>query len=187
MALTTLPYPSLDFVPLDILTAEEMNQIVANYTAINNSTIGTSQLADSSITTNKLANKSVTSDKVDFATLPGSAGATAVSGKMSGTSWANIGNAFTAPSNGLYFASAIFNQNGNPGGTAFIMSARIVAAGNALSAGAPSVANFAGNNNCTITLSRMAWLIAGQTIQMQGRTENWSGGVAGKMEITRVY
>ena len=69
MALTTLPYPSLDFVPLDILTAEEMNQIVANYTAINNSTIGTSQLADSSITTKKLANKAVTSDKVDWTTF----------------------------------------------------------------------------------------------------------------------
>ena len=69
MALTTLPYPSLDFVPLDILTAEEMNQIVANYTAINNATIGTNQLANSSITTSKLANKAVTSDKVDWATL----------------------------------------------------------------------------------------------------------------------
>lgn len=69
MALTTLPYPSLDFVPLDILTAEEMNQIVANYTAINNATIGTNQLADNSITTQKLANKAVTSDKVDWATL----------------------------------------------------------------------------------------------------------------------
>ena len=127
------------------------------------------------------------SHSVDWATLPGSAGATTVSGTMSGTSWANIGGAFTAPSNGLYFASAIFSQNGNPGGTAFIMGGRIVAAGNALSASAPSVANFAGNNNCTITLSRMVWLAAGQTIQMQGRTENWSGGVAGKMEITRVY
>lgn len=69
MALTTLPYPSLDFVPLDILTAEEMNQIVANYTAINNATIGTNQLANNSITTPKLANKSVTSDKVDWTTL----------------------------------------------------------------------------------------------------------------------
>lgn len=29
-----LPYPDLDFVPLDILTAEEMNQIVANYTHV---------------------------------------------------------------------------------------------------------------------------------------------------------
>lgn len=35
MALT-LPYPGLDFVPLDILTAEEMNEIVANYTYIAN-------------------------------------------------------------------------------------------------------------------------------------------------------
>lgn len=127
------------------------------------------------------------SHSVDWATLPGSAGATTISGKMSGTSWANIGNAFKAPSNGLYFASAIFNQNGNPGGTAFIMGARIVAAGNAFSTSAPSVANFAGNHNCTITLSRMTWLTAGQTIQMQGRTENWSGGVAGRMEVTRVY
>lgn len=144
-------------------------------------------ITDNSITTKKLANKAVTSDKVNWTTLPGSAGATTVSGTMSGTSWANIGNAFKAPSNGLYFTSAIFNQNGNPGGTAFIMNVRIVAAGNALSDGAPSVANYAGNHNCTITLSRMAWLTAGQTIQMQGRTENWSGGVAGRMEVTRVY
>lgn len=33
MALT-LPYPDLTFVPLDILTADEMNEIVANYTYI---------------------------------------------------------------------------------------------------------------------------------------------------------
>ena len=140
------------------------------------------------VDTDSIADGAVTSDKIDWATLPGSAGATAVSGEMSGTSWANIGNAFTAPSDGLYFASAIFNQNGNPGETKFIMAARIVAAGNNdFSAGAASVANYAGNNNCTITLSRMTWLTAGQTIQMQGRTENWSGGVTGKMEITRVY
>lgn len=31
-----LPYPTLDFVPLDVLTAEEMNEIVANYTYIAN-------------------------------------------------------------------------------------------------------------------------------------------------------
>lgn len=31
-----LPYPNLDFVPLDILTADEMNEIVANYTYIAN-------------------------------------------------------------------------------------------------------------------------------------------------------
>lgn len=144
-------------------------------------------LVNGNIPTGRIADNAVTSDKIDWATLPGSAGATTVSGKMSGTSWADIGNAFKAPSNGLYFVSAIFNQNGNPGASAFIMGARIVAAGNAISASAPSAPNYAGNHNCTITLSRMAWLTAGQTIQMQGRTENWSGGVAGKMEVTRVY
>ena len=131
--------------------------------------------------------RSVSSGDIDWATLPGSAGATTVSGTMRGTSWANIGGAFTAPSNGLYFVSAIFNQNGNPGANAFIMEAGIIAAGNAISAGAPSAPNYAGNHNCTITLSRITWLTAGQTIQMQGRTENWSGGVAGRMEVTRVY
>ncbi len=108
MALTTLPYPSLDFVPLDILTAEEMNQIVANYTAINNSTIGTSQLANSSITTPKLANKSVTSDKVDWATLSGDEWPLI----NTATSNNNINNkkdytqySFTAPASGRYFVS----------------------------------------------------------------------------------
>lgn len=139
------------------------------------------------VATADLEDKAVKSAKIDWATLPGSAGATTVSGKMSGTSWANIGGAFKAPSNGLYFTSAIFNQNGNPGATSFLMGARIVAAGNAFSDTASSVANYVGNHNCTITLSRMTWLTAGQTIQMQGRTENWSGGVAGRMEITRVY
>ena len=127
------------------------------------------------------------SGEVDWATLPGSAGATTISGSMTGTSWANIGGAFTDPSDGLYFASAIFNQNGNPGSTAFIMGARIVAAGNAFTVSGASTANYAGNNNCTIAFSRMAWRSSGQAIQMQGRTENWSGGVTGRMEVTRIY
>lgn len=152
-----------------------------------NGNIPTGRIADNAITTPKIADGAVTSAKIDWTTLPGSAGATTVSGKMSGTSWANIGNAFTATSNGLYFVSAIFTQNGNPGANAFIMATRIVAAGNAFSTAAPSAPNYAGNHNCTITLSRMAWLTKGQTIQMQGRTENWSGGVAGKMEVTRIY
>ena len=38
MALVTLPYPSMDFVPLDILTADELDHLVANIEAINNTT-----------------------------------------------------------------------------------------------------------------------------------------------------
>lgn len=45
-----LPYPNLDFVPLDILTADEMNEIVANYTYIANQfPIGPSNLDWSNI------------------------------------------------------------------------------------------------------------------------------------------
>ncbi len=54
MALT-LPYPSLDFVPLDVLTAEEMNEIVANYTYIANQfPIGTANIASSAVTADKI-------------------------------------------------------------------------------------------------------------------------------------
>lgn len=54
MAITTLPYPSMDFVPLDILTATELDQLVANIEAINNTTISTSAIADDAITPAKL-------------------------------------------------------------------------------------------------------------------------------------
>lgn len=54
MALT-LPYPSLSFVPLDVLTAEEMNEIVANYTYIANQfPIGTSNIASNAVTYGKI-------------------------------------------------------------------------------------------------------------------------------------
>lgn len=59
MAITTLPYPNMDFVPLDVLTADELDQIVANIDAINNA----------SIPTDSIANGAVTSDKIDWTTL----------------------------------------------------------------------------------------------------------------------
>ena len=69
MAIVTLPYPNMDFVPLDVLTADELDQIVANIDAINNASIPTDSIANSAITTAKLADDSVTSDKIDFSTL----------------------------------------------------------------------------------------------------------------------
>lgn len=54
MALTTLPYPNMDFTPLDILTADELDHIVANYTAINNATISPSIFSDGSIAMSKV-------------------------------------------------------------------------------------------------------------------------------------
>ena len=65
MALTTLPYPNMDFVPLDILTADELDQIVANIEAINNATIGVSSIANNAITTPKIADGAITTEKLD--------------------------------------------------------------------------------------------------------------------------
>ena len=52
----SLPYPSMVFVPLDILTAEEMNQIVGNIESL---AAGTG-----------LNDGAITSDKIDSATIP---------------------------------------------------------------------------------------------------------------------
>jgi len=41
MAIAVLPYPNMDFVPLDVLTADELDQLVANINAINSATIPT--------------------------------------------------------------------------------------------------------------------------------------------------
>lgn len=54
MAITTLPYPNMDFVPLDVLTATELDQLVANIEAINNANITTSAIANRAITPAKI-------------------------------------------------------------------------------------------------------------------------------------
>lgn len=64
MAITTLPYPNMDFVPLDILTASELDEIVANVEAINASSIDTTALSNLAVTTAKIADGAVTASKV---------------------------------------------------------------------------------------------------------------------------
>lgn len=71
MALT-LPYPSMDFVPLDILTASELDQMVANIEYIASGSvfpISATNIASNAITTAKIADNAVTSSKIDFTTL----------------------------------------------------------------------------------------------------------------------
>ena len=82
MALATLPYPSMDFTPLDVLTADELDQIVANIDAVNNATVGTTSIAtgaittakvaDGNITTVKVADDAITNAKIDFSTITSS-------------------------------------------------------------------------------------------------------------------
>lgn len=63
MALVTLPYPNMDFIPLDILTASELDQLVANIDAINNATIQTANIANNAITTAKIADGALSTAK----------------------------------------------------------------------------------------------------------------------------
>ena len=58
MALT-LPYPDMVFVPLDILTAEEQNQLVGNIEFLAN---------QFPLSASNIADGAVTADKIDYAT-----------------------------------------------------------------------------------------------------------------------
>ena len=55
MSLTTLPNPNMDFTPLNVLTADELDDMVENIEAINNATIQTASIANGAITKAKLA------------------------------------------------------------------------------------------------------------------------------------
>lgn len=71
MALT-LPNPSINFVPLDVLTAEELNEIVANIDALAQQfPLTSANIGTGAITNTKLVSGSVTSDKVDYSSVLG--------------------------------------------------------------------------------------------------------------------
>ena len=72
MALT-LPYPDMVFVPLDILTAEEQNQLVGNIEFLANQfPLAASNIANGAIGSAQLADEAVTADKIDFTTFKSS-------------------------------------------------------------------------------------------------------------------
>lgn len=73
MSLTTLPNPSMDFTPLNVLTADEMDDLVENIEAINNATIQTGSIADGAITKAKLgadamSNQNYSTSEIDTGT-----------------------------------------------------------------------------------------------------------------------
>lgn len=116
MAITTLPYPNMDFVPLDVLTADELDQIVANIEAINNAMIGTNsisnlaitgaKIADGAINTAKLANGAVDATKMNLSSLKG------VAGVADGIGWTYLGSTvLTATSASLTFTAPTTYSN----------------------------------------------------------------------------
>lgn len=71
MAATTLPYPGMDFVPLDVLTADELDHLVANIEAVNNASIGSATLNNYSTTAqmNTAISTAITSANVPVITM----------------------------------------------------------------------------------------------------------------------
>lgn len=78
----TLPFPDMEFVPLDILTAQEQNQLVANieYLAglfplgspeIAENAILNTKINNGAVTEFKIADGAVTSGKIDFTSFGG--------------------------------------------------------------------------------------------------------------------
>lgn len=58
-----LPYPSLAFTPFDILTAAELNEMMANISALQDGSSGLT-IPSNSVNTSNLVNASVTADKI---------------------------------------------------------------------------------------------------------------------------
>lgn len=93
MALT-LPYPSLVFVPLDILTADQMNEIVANYEYIANQfPIGASNIDFSTLS----GNYSETEQDTNYTWIDGNHiyKKTINTGAISGTGTLNVPHGIT--------------------------------------------------------------------------------------------
>lgn len=61
-----LPYPKLDFVPLDVLTAAEMNQMVANCNAL--ADFWNSDKSKEFIDADKIAARTITSAEIKYGT-----------------------------------------------------------------------------------------------------------------------
>lgn len=62
-----LPYPDITFVPLDVLTAEELNQIQTNITALSDVfPVNTSNIANSAITAQKIAPSAVGASQLNW-------------------------------------------------------------------------------------------------------------------------
>lgn len=67
----TLPNPSINFVPLDVLTAEELNEVVANINTIADAfPISAANIANGSITSAKIGNSAVNASAINWSNFP---------------------------------------------------------------------------------------------------------------------
>ena len=98
MAFAVLPYPSIDFVPLDVLTADELDELVANINAVNNGTV-----PDGAITTAKVVDGAITASKIDWDSME--------SGTPVSLGYSTSGGSFTATHFGYVVVECAVQNN----------------------------------------------------------------------------
>lgn len=143
MALT-LPYPDMDFVPLDILTALELDQMVANieYIASNDvfpvttaniadSAVSTTKLNTNAVSTAKIQNGAVTASKIDFTTFKKTLYNVASSVTTLTTDFADIVSVANVPA-GDYIVIARVALMGNGDSSSFDYLVRVTNTGNTI-------------------------------------------------------
>lgn len=98
-----LPYPGMDFVPYDILTAEELDQIVANIASLADG----SGFNDNAVTSPKILDGAVTSSKVATG-MPVQMAATSFNAVATGTTQIPFDNTIPQNTEGTEFMTLSF-------------------------------------------------------------------------------
>lgn len=127
-----IPYPNMDFVPLDILTALELDQMVANIEYIAGSDVfpvANANIADGSVNGAKIANGAVTAQKIDFTTFKQPIYAVATTVTTLTTNFADIVTASNVPV-GSYIVIARVALMGNGDSSSFDYLVQVTNTGN---------------------------------------------------------
>lgn len=124
----TLPYPNLTFVPLDVLTADSLNNMHANTKALANAfPVSSANIANGAVTAAKLASGAVNGDKINWLdTLQFDSISKTSSTPLVGTDWSTVFSISVAgmPVGAKFLASATLAFGG--GGSDIGMSARLL-------------------------------------------------------------
>lgn len=157
----------------------------------NVTTIGSGVITQGTASTTEnveLADGSVNSSKINWSTTDGASGMTALTGSMTGTSWAQVSNCtFTTTKAGLYWIGMTFSS-AYVGSNEFAIDARIVIdSQNYATSTQYSVKNWAGNYAANGSNSIIEWIPANKVVTMEARMNHYAGTVNGTMYYCKLF
>ena len=154
--------------------------VIATILVANNTTI----ITNSEIT-NKIAG--ITAKNVDFTTFSGDSSTFEISNTVSCGSTKKEFGSVTISSPGLYFFH-LFINGGSSGTTKMRTSGTIRINGiNKVTAAAWSIPNYAGNNFAEEYSSGIYWLDKNDIVSLWCSNDNWTGNIAAKAQIIKIY